>query len=143
MKNAEHIDHEIAGRERRRFTRVDFEHTVKWSHFSGDRGVTSLHNISRGGLCLSLDRFFRPGPVVEFTFEDILLDGEPVKFEALIVWCHATRENPECFDVGFRIVHDTPEKLSAVSEVVYCALEEKISSECAGEAPLRQGCPAV
>ena len=69
--------------ERRTFTRLDFDHTVRWNHASGDKGVTPLRNVSRGGLCLSLGQFFRPGPVVEFEFDDILFNDKPVHFSTL------------------------------------------------------------
>ena len=129
--------------ERRTFTRLDFDHPVRWNHASGDHGVTTVRNVSRGGLCLSLGQFFRPGPVVEFEFEDILFEDVPVRFEAIVAWCHPTQKNSERFDTGFRIVYDTPQLLTAISEVVYRALEQGATLLPADASAPPCGCEAV
>lgn len=108
--------------EHRSFTRIPFGESVQWKHASGDRGETKLRNFSRGGLCLSLSRYFRPGPIMNFRFDDIEFEGAPVSFDAMITWSRPTVGAADCFDTGFRIIHDTPKTLRAVSEVVYRAL---------------------
>ena len=111
--------------ERRSFTRVPFLESVQWNNASGDRGETKLRNFSRGGLRVSLSRYFRPGPVMNFRFDDIEFEGAPVSFDAVIAWCRPAVGAADRFDTGFRIVHEGPETLRAVSEVVYRALSEQ------------------
>lgn len=111
--------------ENRSFTRIPFLESVQWNHASGDRGETKLRNFSRGGLCISLSQYFRPGPVINFRFDDIELEGAPISFDAIIAWCRPAARNADRFDAGFRIVHTGPKTLRAVSEVVYHALAEQ------------------
>lgn len=111
--------------EQRIFTRVPFNQTARWRSAGGEEGAAKILNVSRGGLSLSLTRFFRPGPVLVFTFDEILYGGRPVEVSALTVWCHPAPNDRRSFTAGFSVVHGEPETLAAISEVFYAALDDK------------------
>lgn len=142
MNNLTHDENPKTQPERRGFTRLGFTHRVRWAHSLGDHGEALVRNVSRGGLCISLAQYFRPGHLVEFTFDDILFRRAPVRFEALITWCRPVPSNPERFDIGFRIIYDTGEKVAAVSELVYRALEFRAPTPAHPTATLDRGCYA-
>ena len=108
--------------EQRIFTRVPFNQTARWRSADEEEGAAKILNVSRGGLSLSLTRYFRPGPVLVFTFDEILYDGRPVEVPALTVWCRPAPNDPQSFTAGFSVVHGEPETLAVISEVFYAAL---------------------
>ena len=108
--------------ERRIFTRVPFDQTVLWRNASGESGSAKILDVSRSGLCLSLTQYFRPGPALVFTFEDVLYRGRPVEVPALTVWCRPEPNDRQSFTAGFSVVHGEPDTLAAISEVFYAAL---------------------
>lgn len=107
--------------EQRIFTRVPFYQTLRWNNGSGEEGTARILNVSRGGLSLSLTRYLRPGPVLVFTFDDILYSSRPVEVHALTVWCRPAPNDRQSFTAGFSVVHGEPETLAAISEVFYAA----------------------
>jgi hypothetical protein len=111
-------------KEQRVFTRVPFRHSVRWTDAHGEGGACAVRDVSRGGLSVTLERYLRPGPVVQFQFDEVLYKGEPVSFPALVTWCQPERSNPSRFQAGFRVVHGEPDTLCAVSEVFYRALAQ-------------------
>ena len=108
--------------ERRIFTRVPFRQTILWRNAFGESGSAKILNVGRSGLCLSLSLYFRPGPALMFTFEDVLYKGRPVEVPALTVWCRSDADNRQSFTAGFSVVHGEPDTLAAISEVFYAAL---------------------
>ena len=108
--------------ERRIFTRVPCHQTVVWRNASGESGSAKILDVSRSGLCLSLTRYFRPGPALMFTFEDVLYRGRPVEVPALTVWSRPEPDDRQSFTAGFSVVHGETETLAAISEVFYAAL---------------------
>ena len=108
--------------ERRTFTRIPFHQSVLWRNASGESGSAKILDVSRSGLCLSLARYFRPGPALMFTFEDVLFGGRPVEVPALTVWSRPDPDNRQSFTAGFSVVHGEPDTLAAISEVFYAAL---------------------
>lgn len=106
--------------DRRTFTRVRFEHGVKWRTQSGEHGKATVRDVGRGGLCLSLNRGFWPDSPLRITFEDVPHRQAPVELEARTAWCRTVADG---FLTGLRVVHDEPEALAAVSEVFYAALQ--------------------
>jgi len=108
--------------ERRIFTRVPFRQTILWRNAFGESGSANILNVGRSGLCLSLSLYFRPGPALMFTFEDVLYKGRPVEVPALTVWCRSDEDNRRSFTAGFSVVHGEPDTLAAISEVFYAAL---------------------
>ncbi len=111
--------------EQRIFTRVPFYQTARWRSAGGEEGAAKILNVSRGGLSLSLTRYFRPGPVLVFTFDEILYGGRPVEVSALTVWCHPAQDDRQSFTAGFTVVHGEPKTLAAISEVFYAALHSQ------------------
>ena len=108
--------------ERRIFTRLPFDQTVRWRGAYGESGSAKILDLSRSGLCLSLTRYFRPGPALVITFDDVLYGGRPVEVPALTVWCRPEPDNRQSFTAGFSVVHGEPDTLEAISEVFYAAL---------------------
>lgn len=104
------------------FTRVPFHQSARWRSAGGEEGAAKILNVSRGGFSLSLTRHLRPGPVLVFTFDEILYGGRPVEVPALTTWCRPTPNDPQSFTAGFSVVHSEPETLVAISEVFYAAL---------------------
>ena len=86
--------------EQRVFTRVPFAHPVRWTTDRGDSGNAAVRDVSRTGVGLALGSYFRPGPVVRFTFDGILYRGEAVEVEGLTVWCRSDGHNREAFFGG-------------------------------------------
>ncbi len=108
--------------ERRIFTRVPFFGTVRWRDAGGERGSAKILDVSRSGLCFSLTRYFRPGPALVITFDDVLYAGRPVEVSTLTVWCRPEPTDRQSFTAGFSVVHGEPDTLAAISEVFYAAL---------------------
>jgi hypothetical protein len=116
--------------ERRIFTRVPFAHPVRWTTDRGDSGVASLRDVSRTGVGLALGSYFRPGPVLRLTFDDILYCAEPIEVQALTVWCRPDKLDHDIFAGGFSIVHGESITLGAMSEVFYAALRHYAHTYC-------------
>lgn len=110
------------GKEQRIFTRVEFQRPVRLHESDGDASACALREVSRGGLSVSLGRYLRPGPAVEFEFDDITYRGQAVRFIAIVKWCRPDHQHPERFRAGFQVVHGERDTLGAVSEVFYHAL---------------------
>ena len=116
--------------EQRVFTRVPFAHPVRWTTDRGESGNAAVRDVSRTGIGLSLGSYFRPGPVLRFTFDGVLYCGEPVEVEGLTVWCRPDGQNREAFVGGFSIVHGERRTLGAMSEVFYAALRHYAEAYC-------------
>lgn len=110
------------GKEQRIFTRVGFQRPVHLHESDGEASACALREVSRGGLSVSLGRYLRPGPAVEFEFDDIAYRNRPVRFAAIVKWCRPDRQRPGQFRAGFQVVHGERDTLGAVSEVFYQAL---------------------
>jgi hypothetical protein len=110
--------------EHRVFTRVPFDHSVRWEGGHGDRGRASARNVSRTGIALSSGRFLRPGPVVRFVFDDIAYNGAPIEVHAITVWCRPVPDAPGTFAAGFSVVQGERHTLAAMSEVFYAAIRQ-------------------
>lgn len=108
--------------EQRTFTRVPFEHPVRWLKARGQSGSATVRNVGRGGLCLSLGRYLRPGRSIQVVFDDIAYQNEPVTFMARVAWCRPLDPGSVEFAAGLRVVHDEPMTLAAISEVFYTAV---------------------
>ena len=108
--------------ERRIFTRVPFHQTVLWRNASGESGSAKILDVGRSGLRLSLAEYFRPGPALMITFDDVLYRARPVEVPVLTVWCRPDADDRQSFTAGFSVVHGEPDTLAAISEVFYAAL---------------------
>ena len=111
-------------KEQRIFTRISFRHRVRWTDTHGEENECLIRDVSRGGLSVTLGRYLRPGPNVQFYFDEIDYKNTPVTFPATITWCHPDRTQPGQFYVGFQVVHGKQDTLGAVSEVFYRALAQ-------------------
>lgn len=114
--------------ERRIFTRVPFNRTAQWRNASGESGPVKVLDVSRSGLCISLTRYFRPGPALVITFNDVLYRGRPVEVPVLTVWCRPEPKDHQSFTAGFSVVHGERDTLAAISEVFYAALHAQPTS---------------
>jgi hypothetical protein len=106
----------------RAFTRVPFAHQVRWNYAPGEAGVAEICNISRGGLCLAMGRYLRPGRVLTLRFDDISFKGQPLEFDTRIVWCDSVPDELGFFNAGFQVLHGKPVTLAKISEVFYAAI---------------------
>lgn len=113
----------IMNEEQRTFTRVPFEHPVGWLEAQGQSGAGVVLNVGRGGVCLLLGRYLRPGRSVEVRFNDIEFRGEPVTLRARVAWCRPADRGSVEFAAGLRVVHDEATSLAAISEVFYAAVD--------------------
>lgn len=120
MQSAIRVD---SNQERRAFVRMPFEHSLKWEEADSDSGEGTLSDVGRTGLCVSLNRYLRPGRKVNVFFEGIMYNGSMVAIPARIVWSRAKFES-NIFMAGLQILHDDPETLGAVSEIFYTALQD-------------------
>jgi len=107
--------------EQRIFTRMPFDSAVSWSDLSGENGLASVRDVSRGGMSLSLGRYMRPGPVLTVIFDQTEFNGKPVELDMTVAWCKPT-DQPDIFLAGFKIIHSDVSTLAAASEVFYAAL---------------------
>ena len=123
-------DRQMVPLEQRVFTRVPFAHPIRWTTDRGESGFAAVRDVSRSGIGVSLGSYFRPGPVVRFTFDGILYCGEPVEVEGLTVWCRPDARNRESFVGGFSVVHGERRTLGAMSEVFYAALRNYAEAYC-------------
>lgn len=110
------------GAKQRAFTRVPFEHTLRWSYAPGEAGVACVCNISRGGLSVAMGRYLRPGRVVLVQFDDLDFNGEALAFDARIVWCCSSRDGHDGFHAGLQVLHGKPITLAKISEIFYLAI---------------------
>lgn len=101
----------------RRFTRVPFSRTVAYRCGENDTGLGSCGNVSRTGLGLRLGRYLRPGRRMVVSF-DKTETGAPAEVKAHVVWCRPTAE-PDVFEVGIRVFHDTPEVVHVLSDMLH------------------------
>ena len=107
----------------RAFTRLPFEHPVRWLSEPNDSGAATTKNIGRGGMCISLGRYFRPGRELRIFFGDIEYETSPVSLDVRIAWCRAAGEDSKVFLAGLQVLHRKPEALGRVSEVFYKAVD--------------------
>ena len=124
-----------SNQERRAFVRMPFEHSLKWQEADSEGGEGTLSDVGRTGLCISLNRYLRPGRKVSVFFEDIMYQGNMVTLPARLVWSRAKFES-NTFMAGLQILHDDPETLGAVSEIFYTALQDR--SQELGSVPMME-----
>lgn len=117
--------------ERRAFTRFDFGGRVRLDLVDEKQGVAVVHDVSRGGLCLSLGDYVSPGEERTLTFEDIYYRGKPITVDARVTWSRSCESGSIGFLAGFHIIDKTAATLAAVSEVVYAALDHTGRSHAA------------
>lgn len=107
----------------RAFTRIPFRHELRWSDTGQDSGEASSYDISRGGLCLALPRYLRPGHELQIHIDDIFYESEPIRFNARVAWCAAKANKSNVYTAGIQVLHDLPETLAVMSEVFYQAVD--------------------
>ena len=113
----------VAPDDQRVFTRVPFSHPVHWLSDRGDTGVASIRDVSRSGVCLSLTRFLRPGPVIRIIFDGFEYNGAPVDLQAITVWSRPENGARDRFVAGFKIIQGERDTLGAISGVFYAAIQ--------------------
>ncbi|MFA6240964.1 MAG: PilZ domain-containing protein [Candidatus Hydrogenedentales bacterium] len=107
--------------EGRRFVRLPFASTVQYRYGAQDTGSATLLNVGRGGVCVRLGRYLRPGTRALVQVPSVQMDGRSVELKAELVWCRPASEQHE-FDAGFRIVFDEPDAIAGASELIHRAL---------------------
>ena len=103
------------------FTRVPLDQVVHWRHMDGEEGLAQTRNVGRGGLCIELGRYLRPGRLLTVWFDGILYGQKAVSLPTRIAWCKPLPETDR-YLVGLEIVDGRSATLAAASEVFYTAL---------------------
>jgi hypothetical protein len=111
------------------FTRLSFEHPVAWSYAPEEFGSATVRNVSRGGMCIALARYLRPGRVVRIVFKDIRYAEQPIEFAARIAWCRSSGSSDATFVAGLAVEHREPVVLAQLSEIFYAAVS-RLRDEC-------------
>lgn len=119
----------VDGLKQRAFTRLPFEHPVRWSSEPDESGAATTQNIGRGGMSIALARYLRPGRELRIFFHDIAYEGSPVSLEVRIAWCRTAVEDSKAYLAGLEVLHAQPETLGRVSEVFYKAVDRLRDSE--------------
>jgi hypothetical protein len=86
-----------------------------------DGGHASILDVGRGGFCVRLGRYLRPGTRV--IVRSGAIDGVQltVELKGAIVWCCAVRGGHD-FLAGLRVLFDEPETICAMSQMVHAAV---------------------
>ena len=114
----------------RTFTRVPFSNSVRWCVAPGESGMATVRDLSRGGLCLSLGRYLRPGRVLHLHFDDVFYKSQPLEFDVRIVWCDRAAQEEDYFRAGLQVLHEEPVTLPMISELFYEAMT-RLRADCA------------
>ncbi len=107
--------------DQRRFARVPFTGAVTYRYEPECDGTAMCADVSRGGMCLHLGRYLRPGKHV--MLDAVALDGEPLELKAHVAWCRAI-PGSHTFATGVRVYHDEPQSMSAMTAMVHEGLEQ-------------------
>jgi hypothetical protein len=107
--------------DQRQFARVPFTGAVTYRYEPDHEGTAMCTDVGRGGLCLHLGRYLRPGRRVMLSVAGP--DGEPLELKARVAWCRAT-PGSRLFATGVRVYHDEPQSLGALSTMVHKGLEQ-------------------
>ncbi|MBI4559241.1 MAG: PilZ domain-containing protein [Candidatus Hydrogenedentes bacterium] len=107
--------------DQRIFARVPYSAGVTYRYGVNEGGIAASANLGRGGACLTLGRYLRPGRYVMLSFEAAPADNEPVELKAQVMWCRPTNDAKR-FEAGVRIFHDEPDVNVALSELLYDAM---------------------
>ncbi len=106
------------GHERRRFTRVPLEGTVRVDSVSLGNGLGRCINVGRGGVTVALRQYHRPGRQVTLTLP--VHGGKSVTVPATVVWSRG-RAGGADFVTGLH-VPENPDVSRAMSRVLLAAL---------------------
>lgn len=107
--------------DRRRFTRLATSGLLSYQYAADGGGDAAILDVGRGGFCVRIGRYLRPGTRVivrSGTIDGVRLDHE---LKAVIVWCVGMRGGLD-FLAGLRVMFDEPEAISAMSRMVHAAL---------------------
>jgi len=117
--------------DQRRFTRVPHRGDISFKYAANDAANAVCVDMSRGGVCLAMGRYLRPGRKVLLTVADATDATRLAELKAQVVWCRPT-DDPQVFQAGIHIFHDEPEVTVVMSEWLYRALVDSghIAPEC-------------
>lgn len=107
--------------DQRRFTRVPHRGDISYRYTANDAATAVCVDMSRGGVCLALGRYLRPGKLLLLAVASTPEAGDAAELKAQIVWCRPT-DDPKVFHAGAHIFHDEPEVSVIMSELLYEAL---------------------
>jgi len=122
-------------KEQRRFSRVPYSGALRYRYAPDEAGVATWLDVGRGGACVRIGRYLRPGRHLLLTVSDVDSPGKgEVDLKGQVMWCRPSEDN-KSFVTGVRIFRHEPEVEYALSEIILDALAQ--SGEMAPEPPAR------
>jgi hypothetical protein len=103
------------GRNKRLFARLPFTGQVSYRLGAAEAGNATCCNIGRDGMCLVLNRKLPMGTLLLLNWSDARAE-----FKARITWSEDTL-HPGVYTAGLRVLHDEPDSVAAMSDLLYDA----------------------
>ena len=106
--------------ERRRFIRFETSLGLKYAvpQADSDDSIATSRDISREGLCISTNRLFSEGTVLEMRL-DVPGDNMPVLAQCKVAWARESYSGSNNFNIGLKFVQMTGLDKSRLLEYVY------------------------
>ena len=107
--------------QQRRFARMPLAGTVHYICAPNDGGVGTWQDVGRGGACVKLHRYLRPGRHVILSVKPGFDHGAYAELKGRVAWSRRCGESGS-FVTGLRIFEDAPEAGHTLSELIHEAL---------------------
>lgn len=103
--------------QRRRFARVPLAGTVHYIFAPNDGGVGTWQDVGRGGACVKLNRYLRPGRLVLLSVKLGSNNGAYDELKGKVAWSRRCGENGSSV-AGLRLFDDVPEAELTLSGLI-------------------------
>jgi PilZ domain-containing protein len=108
-------------RDHRTWVRVPFAVELAYRAGAAQARPAECLNLSRGGLCLRMSRYLRPGRQLLVTVGPE--STEPTELKAEVAWV-LPMDRGETFEVGLRVIPDEPETEDVMTRLVHTAVTQ-------------------
>ncbi len=105
--------------QQRRFARMPLAGTVHYICAPNDGGIGGWQDVGRGGACVKLNRYLRPGSHVLLSVKLGSQDGAYAELKGKVAWSSRRCRENGSFVAGLRVFDDVPEAGQALSELVH------------------------
>jgi len=102
---------------RRRFTRVPYQATVYCVQGPKFGSAAACHDVSRGGMRVTMGHALIPGSLVILVLTNVLDRSTPLEFKARVAQCRPLATGKD-FALNFAILQDGPDCHVCLSEVL-------------------------
>lgn len=109
--------------EQRRFTRLPYLNEAHYRSGPDHDGKAQCHDVSLGGLCLTLGRYLRPGSRVLVTLNELSSTGIPLQFKSIVRWCRSSQVRR--YRAGLRVYVDDVETERALEALARRSMDER------------------